>query len=48
MIQDLIIADLQRNGFEIVSVTEPDLCSNDPTRKLMRQILVPSVNTKLR
>ncbi len=39
MIQESIIADLQRNGFEIVSVTEPDLCSNDPTRKLMRQIL---------
>jgi DNA invertase Pin-like site-specific DNA recombinase len=39
MIQESIIADLQRNGFELVSVVEPDLCSNDPTRKLMRQIL---------
>ena len=39
MIQESIIADLQRNGFELVSAVEPDLCSNDPTRKLMRQIL---------
>jgi DNA invertase Pin-like site-specific DNA recombinase len=39
MIQESIVADLQRNQFEIVSVVEPDLCSNDPTRKLMRQIL---------
>jgi DNA invertase Pin-like site-specific DNA recombinase len=39
MIQESIIADLFRYEFELVSVTEPDLCSNDPTRKLMRQIL---------
>lgn len=39
MIQESIIADLQRNGFELVSTLEPDLCSNDPTRVLMRQIL---------
>ena len=30
---------VQRNQFEIISVVEPDLCGNDPTRKLMRQIL---------
>jgi len=39
MIQESIIADMKRNGFEIVSVTEPDLCSDDPSRTLMRQIL---------
>jgi DNA invertase Pin-like site-specific DNA recombinase len=39
MIQESIIADFQRNGFEIRSVAEPDLCSDDPSRKLMRQIL---------
>jgi DNA invertase Pin-like site-specific DNA recombinase len=39
MIQESIIADMRRNGFEIVSVTEPDLCSDDPSRTLMRQIL---------
>jgi len=39
MIQESIIADLQKHGFELVSVTEPDLCSNDPTRKLMRQMM---------
>ncbi|MGI4829645.1 MAG: recombinase family protein, partial [Janthinobacterium lividum] len=39
MIQESIIADLQRHGFEIVSVSEPDLCSDDPSRTLMRQML---------
>ena len=39
MIQESIIADLKRHGFEIVSVTEPDLCSDDPSRTLMRQML---------
>lgn len=39
MIQESIVADLLRDGFELISVIEPDLCSNDPTRKLMRQIL---------
>lgn len=39
MIQESIIADMKRNGFEVVSVTEPDLCSDDPSRTLMRQIL---------
>jgi DNA invertase Pin-like site-specific DNA recombinase len=39
MIQESIIADMKRNGFEIASVTEPDLCSDDPSRVLMRQIL---------
>jgi DNA invertase Pin-like site-specific DNA recombinase len=39
MIQESIIADFKRHGFEIVSVAEPDLCSDDPGRTLMRQML---------
>jgi DNA invertase Pin-like site-specific DNA recombinase len=38
MVQETIIGDLLRNGFEIVSVAEPDLCSDDPSRKLVRQV----------
>lgn len=39
MIQESIIADMQRSEFEIVSVAEPDLCSSDPTRVLLRQMM---------
>jgi len=39
MVQESIIADFMRNNFEIRSVAEPDLCSDDPSRRLMRQIL---------
>jgi len=39
MIQEAILADLKRNSFEIISVAEPDLCSDDPSRTLIRQIL---------
>jgi len=39
MIQESIIADMRRNGFEIISATEPDLCSDDPTRVLLRQMM---------
>lgn len=39
MVQETIIAEFQRNGFELVSVAEPDLLSDDPTRKLMRQFM---------
>jgi DNA invertase Pin-like site-specific DNA recombinase len=39
MIQEHIIQDLQRRGITLVSVAEPDLCSDDPTWKLMRQIM---------
>ena len=39
LIQESIIADLKRNGFEVISVAEPDLCSDDPSRVLMRQVL---------
>lgn len=39
MYQESIILDFQRHGYELVSVCEWDLCSDDPTRILMRQIL---------
>lgn len=39
MIQESILHDLKRHGFELISVTEPDLCSDDPSRKLMRQVM---------
>ena len=38
MIQETIIGDLRKNGFDLVSVSEPDLLKDDPSRKLMRQI----------
>ena len=38
MVQETIIGDLRKNGFELVSVMEPDLLHDDPSRKLMRQI----------
>lgn len=39
MVQETVIADLRKNGFELVSVAEPDLMANDPTRILMRQLM---------
>ena len=39
MVQESIIADFQRKGLTLVSVAEPDLCSDDPSRVLMRQLL---------
>jgi DNA invertase Pin-like site-specific DNA recombinase len=39
MVQESIIADFKRKGLEIISVSEPDLCSNDPSRVLMRQMM---------
>lgn len=38
MIQETIVADLRKNGFDLVSVLEPDLMADDPSRKMMRQI----------
>jgi len=38
MVQETIIGDLKKDGFDLVSVMEPDLLRDDPTRKLMRQI----------
>jgi len=39
MVQEAAIADLRKNGFELVSAAEPDLMASDPTRVLMRQLL---------
>jgi DNA invertase Pin-like site-specific DNA recombinase len=39
MVQESIIADFKRKGLALVSVNEPDLCSDDPSRILMRQML---------
>jgi DNA invertase Pin-like site-specific DNA recombinase len=39
MIQENIIGDLRKHGFDLVSVAEPDLLQDDPSRKLMRQIM---------
>lgn len=39
MVQESIIADMRKKGLELVSVAEPDLCGDDPSRVLMRQIL---------
>jgi DNA invertase Pin-like site-specific DNA recombinase len=38
MVQETIIGDLQKRGFQLISVAEPDLLQTDPTRVLMRQI----------
>ena len=39
MVQETIVADLRKHGFELVSVAEPDLMANDPTRILVRQMM---------
>jgi DNA invertase Pin-like site-specific DNA recombinase len=38
MVQETIIGDLGKRGITVISVAEPDLCSDDPSRKMMRQI----------
>lgn len=38
MVQESIIGDMQKRGYLLISVAEPDLCSNDPSRILIRQI----------
>lgn len=38
MVQETILADMQKRSLQLVSVAEPDLCSTDPSRKLVRQI----------
>ena len=38
MVSETIIQDLQKHGYELISTCEPDLCSDDPSRKLVRQI----------
>jgi DNA invertase Pin-like site-specific DNA recombinase len=39
MVQESVISDLQKYGFELVSVHEPDLMASDATRVLLRQML---------
>lgn len=39
IIQESILRDMERKGVQFISVAEPDLCSADPTRTLIRQIL---------
>lgn len=39
VVQESILKELNRKGFELVSVSEPDLCSTDPYRSAMRQML---------
>lgn len=40
MVQEFIVRDFQKSGFNIISVMEgKDLCGNDPSRKLIRQIM---------
>lgn len=39
MVQESVIADFQRKGLTLISVSEPDLLSDDPSRVLMRQML---------
>jgi DNA invertase Pin-like site-specific DNA recombinase len=38
MIQETIIGDLRKSSFDLISVAELDLCSDDPSRKLVRQV----------
>jgi DNA invertase Pin-like site-specific DNA recombinase len=39
MVQEKTIADLQKDGFTLVSVQEPDLMSSDPARIAFRQMM---------
>ena len=39
MVSESILADFQRRGATVISVAEPDLCSSEPTRILMRQMM---------
>jgi DNA invertase Pin-like site-specific DNA recombinase len=40
MVQEAIVRDFQHLNRNLISTTEgPDLCSNDPTRKLIRQVM---------
>lgn len=40
MVQEAIIRDFQQSGFNLISALEgPDLCGDDPTRKLIRQVM---------
>ena len=38
LIQETIISDMLKKGYNLLSVCEPDLCSKDPSRILVRQV----------
>ena len=38
MVQETIITDMRKSGYTLLSAMEPDLCSDDPSRVMMRQI----------
>lgn len=39
MVQEILLAQFVKQGFEIISATEPKLCDDDATRVLIRQML---------
>ena len=39
MVQEHVLADLAKRGITLISAAEPDLCIDDPYRKLVRQIM---------
>ena len=39
MVQESVITDLRKYGFELISVHEPDLMATDHTRVLIRQMM---------
>ena len=45
MIQESIIGDLRKRGFHLISVTEPDLCSDATTRVMMARYSAQSPST---
>lgn len=38
MVQEVTVADIQKDGFDLVSTQEPDLCSSEPSRVMIRQL----------
>jgi DNA invertase Pin-like site-specific DNA recombinase len=39
MVQETILDDFKQNGINVISATDGDLLEDDPTRKLVRQVL---------
>jgi|SRR5579871_5259766 len=39
MVQETILAELRKNGFDLISVEEPDLLKDDPSRVMFRQFM---------
>lgn len=46
MVQETLINESRKHRFEIVSVEEPDLMANDPTRILVRQMMGAVANRR--